>query len=183
VRLASGSTRRVALVFPHIERWLFGAMVGGIENVLSHANIDVLLYHVGGPQDRANFFTRLPARRKVDAVVVVAFPVDAAERERLALLGVSIIAAGGQSVEYPYVCIDDYGAGRQAVDHLIGLGHRRIAMIAAHDPDQPGWPARSGRSEAYADALNRVGIEVHDDLVRDVDWGGTHAAVVRLCRW
>jgi DNA-binding LacI/PurR family transcriptional regulator len=176
VRLASGSTRRVALVVPHIERWFFGAMVGGIENVLSQANIDVLLYHVGGPEDRANFFTRLPARRKVDAVVVVAFPVDDAERERLALLGVSIIAAGGQSVEYPYVCIDDYRAGRQAVDHLIELGHRRIAMIAAHDPDQPGWPARSGRSEAYVDALDHAGIEVRHDLVRDVDWGGTNAA-------
>jgi DNA-binding LacI/PurR family transcriptional regulator len=176
VRLAGGSTRRVALVVPHIDRWFFGAMVAGIEDVLAKADVDLLLYHVGGPEDRKNFFTRLPARRKVDAVVVVAFPVDDAERERLALIGVSIVAAGGQSAEYPYVCIDDYAAGRRAVDHLTGLGHRRIAMIAAHDPDQPGWPERSGRSEAYVDALDDVGVAVRDDLVRDVDWGGLNAA-------
>jgi DNA-binding LacI/PurR family transcriptional regulator len=176
VRLARGGTRRVALVVPHIDRWFFGAIVGGIEDVLAKADVDLLLYHVGGPEDRKNFFTQLPARRKVDAVVVVAFPVDDAERDRLALMGVSIFAAGGQSAEYPYVCIDDYRAGRQAVDHLTALGHRRIAMIAAHDPDQPGWPERSGRSEAYVDALADVGVTVRDDLVRDVDWGGLNTA-------
>jgi DNA-binding LacI/PurR family transcriptional regulator len=176
VRLARGGTRRVALVVPHIDRWFFGAVVGGIQDVLAKADIDLLLYHVGGPEDRRSFFTRLPARRKVDAVVVVAFPVDDAERDRLALMGVSIVAAGGQSADYPYVCIDDYRAGRQAVDHLTALGHRRIAMIAAHDPDQPGWPERSGRSEAYVDALAAVGATVRDDLVRDVDWGGVNGA-------
>jgi DNA-binding LacI/PurR family transcriptional regulator len=176
VRLAGGSTRRVALVVPHIDRWFFGAMVAGIEDVLAKADVDLLLYHVGGPEDRKNFLARLPARRKVDAVAVVAFPVDDAERERLALIGVRIVAAGGQIAEYPYVCIDDYQAGRQAVDHLTGLGHRRIAMIAAHDPDQPGWPKRSGRSEAYVDALADIGVAVDDDLVRDVDWGGLNAA-------
>lgn len=176
VRLAGGPTRRVALVVPHIDRWFFGEMVNGIETVLSAANFDLLLYQVGGPEDRHDFFTRLPARRKVDAVVVVAFPVDQREQERLALMGVSIVAAGGQNADYPYVCIDDYRAGRLAVDHLLELGHRRIAMIAAHDPDQPGWPARSGRSAAYVDALTAAGIALDHALVRDVDWGGINAA-------
>ena len=49
-------------------------------------------------------------------------------------------------------------------------------MIAAHDPDQPGWPARSGRSEAYVDALVEIGVPLRDELIRDVDWGGTNAA-------
>ena len=175
-RLARGGTRRVALVVPHIDRWFFGAMVAGIEEVLAKADVDLLLYHVGGTDDRKKFFDRLPARRKVDAVVVVAFPVGDAERARLALMGVSIVAAGGQSVEYPYVCIDDYRAGRQAIDHLVQLGHRRIAMIAAHDADLPGWPARSGRSEAFIDALAEAGIPLPNELIRDVDWGGTNAA-------
>lgn len=176
VGLARGRTRRVALVVPHIDRWFFGAIVAGIQEVLGKADVDLLLYHVGGSEDRRNFFTNLPARRKVDAAIVVAFPVGDDERDRLALMGVSIVAAGGQSVEYPYVCIDDYQAGRQAVDHLVTLGHRRIAMIAAHDPDQPGWPVRSGRSEAYVDALAERGIPLRDSLIRDVDWGGTNAA-------
>ncbi|GAA4829095.1 LacI family DNA-binding transcriptional regulator [Luteimicrobium xylanilyticum] len=175
-RLASGATRRVAVVVPHIERWFFGQMVGGLERVLAAADLDVLLYHVGDEADRRDFLTRLPARRKVDAVIVVAFPVDEDERQRLELIGAAIIAAGGQSADYPYVCIDDYEAGSLAMRHLVDLGHRRIAMIGGLDPDQPGWPVVSGRSRAYDDTLKSVGVEPDPRLVHEVEWGPTNGA-------
>jgi DNA-binding LacI/PurR family transcriptional regulator len=175
-RLAGGSTRRVALVVPHISRWFFAALLEGLEAVLRDAELDVLLYHIGGTDDRRHFFDRLPARRKVDAVVALAFPVAELERQRLELMGVSIVAAGGQVADYPYVCIDDETAARQAMDHLIFLGHRRIAMIAAVDPDEPGWPTRPGRSQAYLSALRDAGIAVDDDLIVTVDWGGAEGA-------
>jgi LacI family transcriptional regulator, repressor for deo operon, udp, cdd, tsx, nupC, and nupG len=175
-RLSGGSTRRVAVVVPHMSRWFFAAMLEALESVLREADLDVLLYHVGDAADRRAFFERLPARRKVDAVVVLAFPVSEAEQQRLELMGVSILAAGGQSADYPYVCIDDEAAGRQAMDHLIFLGHRRIAMIAAFDPDQLGWPDRPGRSEAYYSALREAGIAADPSLVTTVDWGGLQGA-------
>ena len=71
--------------------------------------------------------------------------------------------------------MNDETAGRQAVDHLIYLGHRRIAMIAAVDPDQgPFQPA--GRSRAYYAALREAGIAADPGLVATVDWGGLHGA-------
>jgi DNA-binding LacI/PurR family transcriptional regulator len=151
-------------------------MLEALESVLREADLDVLLYHVSDALDRHAFFERLPARRKVDAVVVLAFPVSEAEQQRLELIGVSIVAAGGQSAAYPYVCIDDEAAGRQAMDHLIFLGHQRIAMIAAVDPDLPGWPAISGRSQAYYSALREAGIAADPSLVATVDWGGSQGA-------
>ena len=175
-RLSGGSTRRVAVVVPHISRWFFGAMLEALESALREADLDVLLYTVGDAADRHAFFERLPARRKVDAVVVLAFPVSEAEQQRLELMGVTIVAAGGQSAAYPYVCIDDEAAGRQAMDHLIFLGHRRIAMIAALDPDAPGWPDRPGRTEAYYSALREAGITADRSLVTTVDWGGLQGA-------
>lgn len=175
-RLARGATKRIALVVPHIERWFFGAMVAGLQSVLSDEGFDVLLYHVGDAEDRRRFFELLPARRKVDAVVVVAFPVADRERERLELMGVTIVAAGGQDASYPFVCIDDHVAGRQAVDHLIQLRHARIGMIEAIDPDQPDWPTRPGRSRAYYDALTEAGLPVDEQLVVTGDWGAEHGA-------
>ena len=133
-------------------------MLAGIESVLRTAELDVLLYPVGDVQDRRVFFKRLPARRKVDAVVIIAFPLEPSEQRRLELMGVHIVAAGGQSVDYPYVCIDDEIAGRQAVDHLVYLGHRRIGMLEAVDPDQPGLVSR--RSAAYYASLNDAGIPI-----------------------
>lgn len=175
-RLAGRAIGRVALVVPHIDRWFFGAMVAGLEAVLSETGLDVLLYHVSGPDDRQRFFEQLPARRKVDAVVVVAFPITEAERERLESLAVTILAAGGQDEAFPHVSIDDGAAGRQAVRHLLHLRHRRIAMIAATDPTFPGWPSRPPRSSAYYAAMAEAGIAVDDDLVVTVDWGGSTGA-------
>jgi DNA-binding LacI/PurR family transcriptional regulator len=175
-RLARGTMNRVALVVPHIERWFFGEIVAGIERELSEAGVDILLYHVDGPEDRRDFFERLPARRKVDAVIAIAFPVDEGERQRLELMGVGVTAAGGQMADYPYVCIDDYLAGRQAMDHLLGLGHRRVAMIASTEPNIPNWPANPGRARAYVEALAEHGVPFDADLVREVDWGARNAA-------
>jgi LacI family repressor for deo operon, udp, cdd, tsx, nupC, and nupG len=173
-KLASGSTGRVAIVVPHLSRWFFGCMVEALEGVFRDAGLDVLLYRVGDLVDRRNFFERLPARRKVDAVVVVGIPVEELERQQLALLGVQIVAAGGQHEVYPHVCIDDLEAGRQAVDHLISLGHRSIAMIEARDPGRRVQPP--GRSSAYYDALAVAGIPADQRLVVSADWGGEQGA-------
>ncbi len=172
--LARGRTGRVAVVVPHLSRWFFGAVAEGILSELRAAQLDVLLYAVGDLHDRHDFFERLPARRKVDAVIVVAFPVEESERRRLELMGVQIVAAGGQSAAYPYVRIDDYAAGRQAMDHLIFLGHRRIAMLEAKDPDQP--TLEPPRSRAYYAALEDHGIPVDPALVVTSDWGGEQGA-------
>lgn len=175
--LARGSSRRVALIVPHVNRWFFGEMVDGIERVTSRADIDLLLYHVDDQDHRRGFFERLPARRKVEALVIVAFPIDESEARRLELMGVDILAAGGQSTQYPHVCIDDDATARLAVDHLTSLGHRRIAMLSAHEPAVPDWPSIPGRTHGYEDALRAVGIEPDPRLTREVDWGEMSAAL------
>ncbi len=173
-RLAGGVVRRVAVIVPHLSRWYFGRLLEGLEAVLRDANLDVLLYRVGDADDRRAFFEQLPARRKVDSVVLLALPLNQREQERLELMGVGIVAAGGQVSSYPYVTIDDRVAGRQAVDHLIELGHRRIAMIAAIDPHCAHHPV--GRASGYYEALQDAGIPFDDDLVATVDWGGIDGA-------
>lgn len=173
--LAGGATKRIAVVVPHLSRWYFGEMLNGIEGVLRGANLDLMLYHLGEGEDRERFFRDLPARRKVDAVLVVGIPVTEAEQARLALMGVRIIAAGGQSAPYPYVSIDDYRVGSQAVNHLLHLGHRRIAMIDAIDPNASEWPI-GGRALAYAEGLQAAGIELDPELFVRVPWGPTAGA-------
>ncbi|MDQ0031678.1 LacI family DNA-binding transcriptional regulator [Arthrobacter bambusae] len=168
-RLATGTTGRVALVVPHLDRWFFGQITSGIERVLSQANLDVLLYHVDDEQHRREFLTKLPARRKVDAVVIVAFPVTEEDQTRLEKIGAKIVAAGSRSNAYPSVGIDDYAAGRLAMDHLLSLGHTRIAMIALRNPDQPDWSTDRDRAQAYRDALNEHGLPMDPDLVREVE--------------
>ena len=168
-RLAKGTTGRVALVVPYLSRWFFGSVVSGVDAVLKVADLDVLLYQVNDRRERREFFERLPARRKVDGVVVVGFQVDELERKRLELMRVQIVAAGGQSAAYPFVHIDDAAASRQAVTHLAHLGHRRVGMLEAVDPEQPGLP--SMRSQGYHAVVAELGLDDDPQLVVSNRWG------------
>lgn len=173
--LSGGSTGRVGVLVPTVSRWFFGAMVDGIERVLRGAGLDLLLYQVEDILARRQFFERLPARRKVDAVLVVGIPVTKEEKDRLDLMGVAIAAAGGQHAPYPHVSIDDYSAGRQAIDHLVYLGHERIAMLDAIDPNASAWPV-DGRARAYTDALGEAGIPLRDEYFVRKAWGAAAGA-------
>lgn len=60
---------------------------------------------------------------------------------------------------------DHYGAGL-AVNHLVELGHRRIAYI--NGPED--WHSAARRLEGYKDTLIAHGLEFDPDLVQSGDW-------------
>lgn len=181
-RLAGGATGRVAVVLPTINLWFFSTMLAGIEAVMRDAGMDVLIYHVEGADDRRQFFQRLPARRKADAVIVIALPVPDEEAKRLDLMGVQVVVAGGQLRDYPHVRVDDQEISHQAVNHLVKLGHRRIAMIRTADREGSLWAADLSRSRGYRDALRAHDLPVDDSLMVTVPWGidGGARAMERL---
>ena len=73
--LARRETGRVAVVVPRIDIWFYATMLASIERVLRAADLDVLVYQVDGEEQRGRFFEQLPARRKVDAAVLIALPL------------------------------------------------------------------------------------------------------------
>ena len=64
-----------------------------------------------------------------------------------------------------YVAPDDYGGMRQAMDHLLALGHRRIGYLM-YPPSEAR--AVSRRSEAYRDALREAEIVPDPRWVRTI---------------
>jgi LacI family repressor for deo operon, udp, cdd, tsx, nupC, and nupG len=175
-RLSGGSTGRVAVVVPLINLWFFSTVLAGIEAVLREADLDVLIYHVEGADERRAFFERLPARRKADAVIVISLPVPREEARRLDLLGVEVVIAGGQLLEYPYVRIDDVEVAHQAVHHLRQLGHKRIGMLRTSSPDGALWSADRQRSSGFVSAMAESGVETPPELMVTVPWGADGGA-------
>ncbi len=164
-RLARRDTGRVAVVVPRIDVWFYSAMLAGIERGLRAADLDVLVYQVDDEAERSRFFRELPARRKVDAVVLVALPVLADEERRLDLMGVDVVVAGNRLRDYPRVGVDDHRAAGLACDHLLALGHRRIALIRTSDTDGTLWSSDVERTRGFHDALAALGVPLQDDHV------------------
>ena len=67
----------------------------------------------------------------------------------------------------PFVDVDNVGAAKQAVEHLISLGHRRIGMIT----NAPlAYTAARDRLVGYRHALEEAGLTCTQDLVRTGDF-------------
>ena len=167
-RLSGGQTGRVGVVVPATQVWFYGEMLAAIERRLRAADLDVLLYQVSDAAVRTSFFRDLPTRRKVDAVVLIALPLPKEEVDRLDHLGVEVVVAGGRVRDFPYVEVDDRAIAATAVEHLVGLGHERIALIRATNYGDVHWAPDVLRLEGYLMALSAAGIVDRQEYVVSV---------------
>jgi DNA-binding LacI/PurR family transcriptional regulator len=162
-RLASGRTGSIAVVTPFVARWFFATILSGIETVMQNAGMDVLLMTVDSPyvQPRRPVGTRL--RRRVDGALVLVRPPDDDQLHEVLDLNIPTSLIGVSIPGVPSVTIDDVLAARIATRHLLGLGHRRIAMIGG-EPIRGSFTAEHDRSQGFLASLTEAGI-VFDPLL------------------
>jgi LacI family transcriptional regulator, repressor for deo operon, udp, cdd, tsx, nupC, and nupG len=158
--LVTGRVRAVGVVLPYAGRWFFAEAVRGIEEALREAGYDLVLHVLADARRRSEFFSSLPVRRRVDAILVVALPLDAREIELLRSLGLPLASVAEPMPGVHGDRIDNVEVARVAVRHLVNLGHRRIACIGG-DLDGPERFSVPGlRAEGYRAAMAEAGLQV-----------------------
>ena len=178
--LATGRNRTIGVLVPVIERWFYIAVLEGIDAELRKAGYDLILYSLGGPVgDRDRFFHRSILRKRIDALVVLCLLFDDEEREQLHQMDLPVVVVGGPGPGVRHVGIDDRKAARAAVEHLIELGHRRIAHIGGEDELGMNRAVPVERRTGYREALDDAGIAARDDWTVDGEFSfdGGHRAM------
>ncbi|WP_395691047.1 LacI family DNA-binding transcriptional regulator [Nocardioides sp.] len=176
--LASGKTRTVAVVVPFVTRWFFAAVVEGAEEVLRDRGYDLLLYNLGGDEAaRHRVFETSLLTKRVDAVLVLSLKPSPDELIRLDHLGRPVTVVGADVPGWATVRIDDEQAARHATDHLLDLGHRRIAYVGGAVEGVLDFTAPAARLAGYRAAIEAVGIA--PDAALEADGSFTVAGGVR----
>ena len=103
---------------------------------------------------------RFLRERNVDGVLV-AGKVDPGLLREVDIAGLPVVLIDFEMDNAPAVVVDNQTGARAAVEHLLGLGHRRIAFLGA-DMEHPGL---QGRLDGYRLALNAAGISIDKTLV------------------
>ena len=92
---------------------------------------------------------------RVEALVLLGSTLRAAEIERLAAdVPVVVVARALRRPPVDVVRTDDGAGARRAVEHLVGLGHRRIVHVDGHDA-----PGAAQRRSGYRAAMKAAGPE------------------------
>ena len=106
----------------------------------------------------------LPVRKRVDAVLVVSLALTDDEVAALNTLELPVGVLGVKHPGLSSVRIDDEVAARTAVEHLLSLGHRRIALIGGDTDDPMRFTPPHHRGTGYRNALLAAGIQPPDEL-------------------
>jgi DNA-binding LacI/PurR family transcriptional regulator len=163
-RLASGRTATVGVVVPFINRWFFSEVIDAVESVLRGAGYDLLLYNLGDEAGRARFFDEMPMRKRVDAVLIASLVLTEEEFTSLGALKCPVAVLGLDHEGSLSTRIDDAAGARAAVEHLLGLGHRRIGLIGGDTDDPMRFTPPHHRERGYRAALLAGGIEPEPEL-------------------
>ncbi|MEJ3405443.1 LacI family DNA-binding transcriptional regulator [Rathayibacter sp. YIM 133350] len=178
--LASGRTRNIGVVVPFLGRWYFTSVLEGAQRALLRNGYDLTLYNLSGEGDeRQSVFEHFLLRQRVDAVIAVSLELTEAEVLRLHQMKKPLVGVGGPIPGVPTLRIDDLSMARLATEHLIGLGHTRIAHIGGTHEFDLDFHLPTNRRLAYEQSLRDAGIEVDASLFASADFtigGGYHAA-------
>jgi LacI family transcriptional regulator len=183
--LRTKTTKLFGLVIPSITNPIYARIVFAIEERAHELGYDLLLAHSLNKPEREEHCIRHFLSRRVDGLFIS--PVYRFEAE--ARIYQEILARRRPTVllgppapfckSFPSVEIEELIASYNATQHLLKLGHKRIAYFTG--PQTAPWAHE--RFEGYRRALREAGLDVDDKLVFQAGntiEDGTNAALQML---
>ena len=166
-RLVGGRSGLVGMVVPGVGDVSadpsFMEVLAGLGAALTAHGLDLVL-HVAPNQGDEAALSRLVRRNTFDGFIVIAPRVEDHRLAALREAGVPHVVhgrAGGREHPYDFYDIDNHAAGRMMAEHLVRLGHRRIALV--NGPAHLAYASQ--RRAGHLAALTEAGIPVEDDLI------------------
>lgn len=174
--LKTNRSHTIGVLVPDLMNPLFAAIVRGIQSRLDEAGYTPLITNTDNDVERERVDYEAMRARHVDGFIMAT-----ARRSYWLSTGAARVVlvnrrADGRSA-LPAVTADDEAGARLAVDHLVGLGHRRIAHLAGASELSTGFY----RHEGFMAAMRDHGLEPDPDLVLRSQ-AFTLAEGARLCR-
>jgi len=161
--LVTKSTQMIALLLPDITNPFYAALVSGIQQRALETGHTMLLCTTEGDPEREEQYLSLLHAKQVDGVLVdgLVLPPDRIARFVRDGLPIVCLDRDVDATSVPLVQVDNRLGARLATEHLLELGHRRIAHVAG----APELRISEQRIEGYRDAHHALGIEPSPGLL------------------
>jgi DNA-binding LacI/PurR family transcriptional regulator len=166
------------LVFDQLEHMWGVEIIRGVERVAREHRLGVVLTEFGPARSTIRYWIDDTLARRPACVVTVAHLAEE-QRERLRARGIPCVVFDPTMElpdDVPFVGATNWSGGRSATRHLIGLGHRRIAMISGPDDVL----CCRARLDGYRAALESAGLPVDAGLVVRTDLNQQDGAAAAL---
>lgn len=155
--LVSGRSRTFGLVVSELTNPFFPEIVQVFESIAVQNHYEILLASTMNDAERVKVLVRRMLERRVDGVAVMTFGMEDALLEDLQIREIPLVFVdvGPSRPRVSNIRIDYLSGIREAMQHLVGLGHRKIAFISG----PPTQKTARARIAAYHQCVEELGLK------------------------
>lgn len=150
-------TMAVLIVVRDIGNPFYLEVFKGVERIARQAGYSVLMANTEGDKEREVEFFEMLNDGLADGMILMTGAVpETIQRRKGGWTNVVVALEMVEEFNVPQILIDNEAAALEAVNHLIALGHTRIAHIAGPIPEGMSVRRRGG----YRLAMQQAGLEI-----------------------
>jgi LacI family transcriptional regulator len=159
--LAAQRTDNIGIVIPHTGSYSMASaywpiLLTAITDKAAARSFNVVISTARSEEDVDSAYRSILRGRRVDGLIVGAEQFGTKQLAELLLRDFPFVLVGqGSLLTHYYVDVDNAGGAAEMTRHLIGLGHRRIALLAGPE----SYPSVRDRSAGYRAAMATAGLE------------------------
>jgi len=175
--LAGQRTRTLGLIAPTLANPVWSGLALGVNDVALPESFLPMVCDVEGDADLDLHYAETLASKQVDGVIIVPSAEPADTLGILVRASVPAVVVERSTSLAPSVVVDAEATGRLVTQHLLDLGHRRIAFLREHGSSLDSRHRLLG----YRAALSEAGLTPDDRFVLDTGLS-RHGSIVEGAR-
>ena len=130
--LMGKKTYTIGLLIPDVSNPFFSEIARFVEDLAHSEGYSVIVCSTDNKDDRVEKYIRLLEQKSVDGILIGTGVENADILTQLAEKSLPIVMIAREAVAMPVhsVLTDDFKGGSLAAEHLLGRGHRRMAVLS-----------------------------------------------------
>lgn len=154
----------VGLLIQDVSNEFSASIFRAVEDVATSHGVQVLATNIDETEARERELVASLVARRVDGLIIAPSTQDHGYLELEQQLGTPVVFIDRPPIGIAADCVlaDNREGSARGVRHLIAHGHRRIGFLG----EPPRFQPARDRFAGYCDALQQVGVEPDDELVR-----------------
>ena len=152
-------TRRsnlIGVLVPRLVDIVLATIYEGVEEASASFGFSTFVANTRDDPVAQRLRTEMVLARRVDGMIFGDAYIDGRFLDAIAGRGVPFVLVSRRAGRHPSVTCDDYLGGQLAAEHLLGLGHRRLAVIAG----EPYASTGIDRTAGFVDTCAAAGVKV-----------------------
>lgn len=164
--LATSRTNSIGVLVPFFTKHFFIEVLKGIQDIAHRTDQGIFLYNVQTHQQKEKHLARIPVERRVDGLIVITLRIRDQHAAKFQRGKLPVILVDSHHPSLPSLVVDNAYGAKLATEHLLKLGHSKIAFING----LMRYHASRARKEGFEEAYTQAGLTPIPELCVETEF-------------